>query len=124
MNRKYGGMLITPIQIVQFVVALLIVTYEGIFMEQCGTPMAMSWLWFTYVVFLVFFIKLYWDKKRERQHGRVNVRALDLPAVSMICVGSLGKEEAVICDEINAVLSMSICPYHLSFQTSKRALLL
>jgi len=71
MNRKYGGMLITPIQLVQFVLAILSTVYEGTHMKECNTtPWAMYWLWFTYFVFLSFFVKLYVDKAADRASSR------------------------------------------------------
>jgi hypothetical protein len=73
MNRKYGGMLITPIQLIQFIIALSSTFYEVTHMKECGsTPWALGWMWFTYMVFLVFFLKLFFDKKAERSTGRSN----------------------------------------------------
>jgi len=67
MNRKYGGMLITPIQLVQFIVALTLIVYETLNIQECRTvPWAIYWMWFTYAVFLLFFLKLFFDKKQER----------------------------------------------------------
>jgi len=71
MNRKYGGMFITPIQLVQFIVALSLITFETLHVSECNsTPWAIAWMWFTYGVFLLFFLKLYFDKKQERSGGR------------------------------------------------------
>eukprot|EP01128_Nolandella_sp_AFSM9_P007490 TRINITY_DN4119_c0_g1_i1.p1 TRINITY_DN4119_c0_g1~~TRINITY_DN4119_c0_g1_i1.p1 ORF type:complete len:520 (-),score=92.10 TRINITY_DN4119_c0_g1_i1:93-1652(-) len=71
MPRTYGGVFITPIQLIQFVLAMLTTVYESIYSEKCGTNMqSMLWLWFTYSVFLVLFIKLFLDKKRSRQAAR------------------------------------------------------
>jgi len=75
MNRKYGGMLITPIQLVQFVMALSIVSFETFYLKECRSdPWAVGWMWFTYFVFLVFFVKLFYDKKQERSSGSANQR--------------------------------------------------
>jgi len=71
MNRKYGGILITPIQIFQFILAMSTIVYETAFPEKCATSTtALYWMWFTYAVFLGFFIKLYTDKKQERSTGK------------------------------------------------------
>jgi hypothetical protein len=70
MNRKYGGILITPIQLIQFILALLGSLPDGIWFNECGTTLwAISWMWFTYGVFLLFFLKLFFDKKAERSAG-------------------------------------------------------
>lgn len=62
LSRSWG-VFVTPIQLVQFVLAMLTITYESFNVEACGsTPFALAWMWFTYAVFLAFFIKLYLDK--------------------------------------------------------------
>lgn len=64
-------MLITPIQLVQFVIALGLVTYETLFPQACDSnQVAVYWMMFTYMVFLVFFVKLYLDKKQQRSESR------------------------------------------------------
>jgi hypothetical protein len=74
MNRKYGGILITPIQLIQFILALSGSLPDGIWLNECGTTLwAISWMWFTYGVFLLFFLKLFFDKKAER--SSVSTRA-------------------------------------------------
>jgi len=71
MNRKYGGLLITPIQLIQFIIALSLISYETFNMEECrSAPWAIYWMWFTYGLFLLFFLKLFYDKKQERAKGR------------------------------------------------------
>jgi len=59
--------LITPIQIAQFVIAMLSITYESFHVSDCASnATALYWMWFTYAVFLFLFIKLYGDKMEER----------------------------------------------------------
>jgi hypothetical protein len=71
-NRRYGGMFITPIQLVQFVICLVLGTYESIkyFFQgnQCNnlSPAVASWLWFNYMVFFVFFVNIFFDKSAAR----------------------------------------------------------
>jgi len=71
MDRRYGGLFITPIQIIQFIFCIALTAYEVFNPEECGSSRwALGWMWFTYVVFLGFFIKLYFDKKQLRNANR------------------------------------------------------
>jgi len=76
--RRYGGKIVTPIQIVQFIFCLLSLAWEAVHRESCGSdPAAMVWLAFTYSVFLAFFIKVFFNKNsgggrtngKGEQHG-------------------------------------------------------
>jgi hypothetical protein len=67
-NTAWGGKFITPIQLVQFVMCIAGVAYETIFYEKCGSSQAaVYWLNFTYLIFLIFFVKVYVDKARYRK---------------------------------------------------------
>jgi len=67
LSRRFGGMFITPIQLVQFVVCILAVVYETINYKECNTDLrVIGWIWFTYVVFLAFFVHVYTSKKEQR----------------------------------------------------------
>jgi hypothetical protein len=71
-DRKYGGLFITPIQLVQFIICLFLGSYESVkyFLQgnQCNhlTPGVASWLWFNYMIFFVFFVNIFFQKKSAR----------------------------------------------------------
>lgn len=71
-DRKYGGKFITPIQLCQFVLCLSLSVYESIFPSQCNSlePHIIAWLWFNYVIFFLFFIKIFFQKSSERSGPR------------------------------------------------------
>lgn len=78
MPRTYGGVLITPIQLIQFVIAMLSIVYETINPSECHSDTSsLYWMWFTYSVFLVFFVKLFMDKKKMRAAARVSSNKKD-----------------------------------------------
>jgi len=66
-DRSLGGKFITPIQLIQFIfciVAILIEIVQG----SCGTHLgAFYFLFANYLIFFVFFVKIWFDKKKERQ---------------------------------------------------------
>jgi len=75
LDRKYGGKFITPIQLLQFILCLSSSIYESIFPSQCNKlePHIIAWLWFNYVIFFVFFIKIFFQKTSERvKHNNQN----------------------------------------------------
>lgn len=66
MSRRWGGILITPIQIVQFVVCIASAFPEPIFASVCK-PISVPSMFYTflcYATFLCFFIVL-WNQKRQ-----------------------------------------------------------
>jgi len=70
-SNYWGGIIITPIQIIQFIVCMLSVLYETIFFEKCQTDLyPILWLWFCYVVFLGFFVVLFNEKKSNREKSK------------------------------------------------------
>jgi len=95
MNSKYGGVIITPIQLIQFVLAISSTIYEGLYrfpslalalclssicllsnMGHCRShPYSLYWMWFTYSVFLAFFLKLFMDKKQQRSAAKSGDKA-------------------------------------------------
>jgi len=69
-DRSLGGKFITPIQIVQFMFCLASVIFES-FQKDCGTHMgAVVFMVVNYMIFFVFFVKVWVDKNRERRQAR------------------------------------------------------
>jgi len=68
-DRKYGGKYITPIQLVQFILCLSSSIYESVYPSQCNNLdyKVIVWLWFNYIIFFVFFIKIFFQKSSERR---------------------------------------------------------
>jgi len=70
-DRRLGGKFITPIQLIQFVFCIVLVIIETVWNYLsnggCGTNINVVIFMFTnYLIFLVFFVKVYLDKKSER----------------------------------------------------------
>lgn len=67
-DRKYGGKFITPIQLCQFVLCLSLSIYETIYPAECNNLdyKVVVWLWFNYVIFFSFFVKIFFQKSAER----------------------------------------------------------
>jgi GNS1/SUR4 family len=77
--RMFGPM-ITPIQLVQFVLCLSLLAAEIVWMfvdpQNCQSYVpGIFWLAFTYLVFFALFVKLYGDKKRQVAAARAAARA-------------------------------------------------
>jgi len=71
-DRSLGGKFITPIQIVQFMFCLASVIFESLQLH-CGTHMgAVVFMVVNYMIFFVFFVKVYLDKTRERTQQRAS----------------------------------------------------
>jgi len=76
-DRTWGGKFITPIQLVQFLFCLLMVIYEVIFPEVCGSHVGtLLFLVGNYVIFFTLFVKIWLDKKRERRRARAEKQLL------------------------------------------------
>lgn len=72
LDRRHGGKFITPIQLIQFVLCLFSAIYETFHPEQCGTDMSIAfWLWMNYIIFLIFFLNIFYQKSTERTNRRV-----------------------------------------------------
>jgi len=70
-DRKHGGKFITPIQLIQFIICLLSAIYETLNPNDCGTDMSLAfWLWLNYIIFFVFFVKIFLEKSSEREAAR------------------------------------------------------
>jgi len=73
-DRTLGGKFITPIQLIQFVFCMGCVLFESI-QSDCGSHFwATGFLYANYLIFFVFFVKVWLDKKRERRQARVVTR--------------------------------------------------
>jgi len=67
-DRSLGGKVITPIQLAQFLLCLFLMTYETFIAQGCNTHLgAMSFEIGNYIIFFLFFVKIYLDKKKERE---------------------------------------------------------
>jgi len=67
-HRSFGGKYITPIQLVQFIICMLGVTYETINYKECGSDIrVVAWVYGTYFIFFVLFVKVWLDKRNERK---------------------------------------------------------
>jgi len=67
-GRSFGGKYITPIQLVQFIICMVSVTYETIYYKECGSDWrTIAWVYGTYLVFFVFFVQVYRDKASQRR---------------------------------------------------------
>jgi len=82
MDRRWGGIFVTPLQIVQFIMCMSWVAYEGLHTTECNSSgPALAWVWFLYLVFLSFFVKLFMDKGEQRAQrsktGGVTEKAKD-----------------------------------------------
>jgi len=70
-NRNFGGKYITPIQLIQFVICMFGVTYETINYKECGSDIrVVAWVYGTYLIFFVLFVKVWLDKRNERKAPR------------------------------------------------------
>jgi len=77
-DRQLGGKFITPIQLVQFLFCLVMVIYEVIFPETCGSHVGtLIFLVFNYVIFFALFVKIWIDKKTERRRARTEKKQLE-----------------------------------------------
>lgn len=69
LSRRWGTMVITPLQLTQFVVCLLWVSFEWVAMAMwgshaCGSDVrTLTWVYLCYVVFLILFYIMYSGKK-------------------------------------------------------------
>jgi len=69
-DRSLGGKFITPIQLIQFMFCLGAVIYETI-QPNCGTHFGtVVFLFVNYMIFFLFFVKIWIDKRRERKQSR------------------------------------------------------
>eukprot|EP01125_Pyxidicula_operculata_P005918 TRINITY_DN2068_c0_g1_i2.p1 TRINITY_DN2068_c0_g1~~TRINITY_DN2068_c0_g1_i2.p1 ORF type:complete len:274 (+),score=46.02 TRINITY_DN2068_c0_g1_i2:834-1655(+) len=70
MDRRWGGVLITPVQILQFIVCMMSVMYDTFNLQKCKADgYAIAWMLFTYSVFLYFFVVLLFEKKAQRKES-------------------------------------------------------
>jgi len=67
-DRNLGGKFITPIQLIQFMFCIGSVIFENL-QSDCGSHFpATTFLMANYLLFFVFFVKIWLDKKRGREN--------------------------------------------------------
>jgi len=73
-DRSLGGKFITPIQLIQFMFCLGAAIYETI-QPNCDTHFGtVVFLFVNYMIFFLFFVKIWIDKRRERKQSRSTKR--------------------------------------------------
>jgi len=97
-DRQLGGKFITPIQLVQFLFCLVMVIYEVIFPETCGSHVGtLIFLVFNYVIFFALFVKIWIDKKTERRRARTEKKTVRTEKRTVIKINEPIPENIIFC---------------------------
>jgi len=70
-DRDLGGKFITPIQLIQFIFCILITAVETFFFPNCSDWRVLVWMWFTYLIFLTLFWKVFKTKAKIRESNEL-----------------------------------------------------
>lgn len=72
-NRSWGGIVVTPLQLLQFLICCFMGIYPSWYSEACQTHwIPRNWLWFIYLSFLGLFWLIFNEKKEQRSRKPKN----------------------------------------------------
>eukprot|EP01128_Nolandella_sp_AFSM9_P002765 TRINITY_DN13148_c0_g1_i1.p1 TRINITY_DN13148_c0_g1~~TRINITY_DN13148_c0_g1_i1.p1 ORF type:complete len:279 (-),score=68.12 TRINITY_DN13148_c0_g1_i1:138-974(-) len=76
-NRWWGGVIVTPLQLFQFLLCCTLGVYGTIYREYCNShPIPLWWLWWVYLSFFGLFWIIYQKKNAERKLAREQKKKL------------------------------------------------